>query len=54
MSIVQLAEQPVCSGKIRQVADTENGRQFIIDLSVCNQQGQSKLTGEAWVTLPLV
>ena len=52
VSIMQLAEQPVCTGKIRQVGQTAKGVQFLLELSVCNQQGEPKLTGEAWVTLP--
>lgn len=52
LSIMQLAEQPVCTGKIKQVRQTEKGVQFLIELSVCNQQGEPKLSGEARVTIP--
>lgn len=54
VSIMQLAEQPVCTGIIRQAEQTETGLQFMMDLNVCNQHGVPRLTAEARVTLPFI
>lgn len=54
VSIMQLAEQPVCTGIIRQAEQTETGLRVVMDLSVCNQHGVQKLTAEVRVTLPFM
>ena len=54
VSIMQLAEQPVCTGIIRQAEQTETGLRVVMDLSVCNQHGVPRLTAEARVTLPFM
>ena len=49
--VMHLYNQPICRGKVTGYAEVDGARCARIELSVGNQYGESKVTGEALVAL---